>query len=419
MILSIITGILILIICFKKPAIGLALLIQTNIVRAIATMDYSNYCYYCMNDPDIFLGAIVPVLGLLIISFSGYIRNRALIFKLNFIDIFILLLVATVIISTFFSSNIQKSVTYCLMFLVLGVSYFFATKFFISGSSSFKKDIIVFFKATYIIGVLISIYSLFFYFLSGTTVVRLTIPGVHPIPFSQLIGFSFLIAFSIIITKGELFYITSKKILFANKIICGYLIIVLFFTNTRGVLLSAIFGGLLLIFLKGFKIKKKGVYLTSIGILGFLIYIINKIDTEVLFQRLLNSNKDKSITDRFVAYFESLDIFLKFPVFGCGPGAFGDFSILEYPHNFFLENIAQYGFLGVIVNIYLCLVFLMLFWITYKTRRKNFLYSILFVLLIFFFLETMFSFTLWMHKGLYVALGLLSGFYYKINSAKI
>ena len=48
-----------------------------------------------------------------------------------------------------------------------------------------------------------------------------------------------------------------------------------------------------------------------------------------------------------------------------------------------------------------------------KNGKRNLTYVILFVLFSYFFIETMFSFTLWMHKGMYLSLGLFAGYHYK------
>ena len=64
------------------------------------------------------------------------------------------------------------------------------------------------------------------------------------------------------------------------------------------------------------------------------------------------------------------------------------------------------------MNIYFVFLLLIIFEISNKSKNHNFIYSLLFILIIFFFIETMVSFTLWMHKGMYMTLGLFSGYYF-------
>jgi hypothetical protein len=80
---------------------------------------------------------------------------------------------------------------------------------------------------------------------------------------------------------------------------------------------------------------------------------------------------------------------------------------------------AQYGVLGILMNSYFIFSLFIIFWISNKAKSRNFIYSLLFIFIIYFFVETMVSFTLWMHKGLYVTLGLFSGYYFnKIKTNK-
>ena len=71
------------------------------------------------------------------------------------------------------------------------------------------------------------------------------------------------------------------------------------------------------------------------------------------------------------------------------------------------------------MNGYFIFLLFIIFWISNKTKSRNFIYSLLFIFIVYFFVETMVSFTLWMHKGLYVTLGLFSGYYFnKIKTNK-
>ena len=330
---------------------------------------------------------------------------------MSFIDVFFALTIFTLSYTTIFSSDIKESIVYTSKFLLLAFSYYFVTKTILLNSKKPDKLIIDFFKTTLILGVVIGLISLFLLLFNGKTVDRLTIPGVHPIPFSQLMGFAILVIFSSFIINKKLFPIRIGSLVLRGFLLV-FLLIILFASNTKGILLSVFLGGIIMLYLKGFRINKKLLLLVAIIIAPLIFYAISTIGYETLFDRLVRSLEDDSVNHRILSYVESFEIFLKFPLTGTGPGAYGIYGFLDYPHNFFLENMSQYGILGIIMNIYFVFLLFIIFWISNEAKKKNFIYSLLFIFIIYFFVETMVSFTLWMHKGLYVSLGLFSGYYF-------
>ena len=189
--------------------------------------------------------------------------------------------------------------------------------------------------------------------------------------------------------------------------------------KTSIILLSVFLGGILILYLKGFRVNKKLLLIVILLIAPLVFYIVSIIGYESLFDRLVRSLGDDSVNHRILSYYESFEIFLQLPLTGTGPGAYGVIGFLDYPHNFFLENMSQYGILGILMNIYFFFLLFIIYWISNRSKNRNFLYSLLFVFIIFFFVETMVSFTLWMHKGMYVTLGLFSGYYFnKVKSNK-
>lgn len=414
MILSLFTGLLILYICWRKPIAGLAVLVQINLVRAVVSLDFNNLCFKCINESDLLLGAIIPLLGFALILVKLYSKNKNLKFKLSFIDVFFVLIIVTLFYTSIFSANIAASVAYTGRFILLASSYYFISKIIILNAEQPNKLIIDFLKVTLILGVCLGIISLILLYFSSGYVDRLTIPGVHPIPFSQLIGFSVLIIISSLIIDKKILPINIGSLV-SRGLLLVFLLMVLFASNTKGILLSIIISFVIMLYLKGFKISKKLLVLVSLVILPLTFYVVSKIGYESLFERLFRSLGDNSINHRLLSYGESFEIFMRFPLTGSGPGAYDIFGYLPYPHNFFLENIAQYGILGIIINIYFLFMLYIIFEISNRTKHKNFIFSLLFILIVYFFTETMVSFTLWMHKGLYLSLGLFSGYYFNKN----
>ena len=414
MILSLFTGLLILYICWRKPIAGLAVLVQINLVRAVVSLDFNNLCFKCINESDLLLGAIIPLLGFALILVKLYSKNKNLKFKLSFIDVFFVLVIVTLFYTSIFSANIAASVAYTGRFILLASSYYFISKIIILNAEQPNKLIIDFLKVTLILGVCLGIISLILLYFSSGYVDRLTIPGVHPIPFSQLIGFAVLVIISSLIIDKKLLPINIGSLV-SRGLLLVFLLMVLFASNTKGILLSIIISFIIMLYLKGFKISKKLLVLMCLVILPLTFYVVSKIGYESLFERLFRSLGDNSINHRLLSYGESFEIFMRFPLTGSGPGAYDIFGYLPYPHNFFLENIAQYGILGIIINIYFLFMLYIIFEISNRTKHKNFIFSLLFILIVYFFTETMVSFTLWMHKGLYLSLGLFSGYYFNKN----
>ena len=414
MILSLFTGLLILYMCWRKPIAGLAVLVQINLVRAVVSLDFDNLCFKCINESDLLLGAIIPLLGFALILVKLYSKNKNLKFKLSFIDVFFVLVIVTLFYTSIFSANMAASVAYTGRFILLASSYYFISKIIILNAEQPNKLIIDFLKVTLILGVCLGIISLILLYFSSGYVDRLTIPGVHPIPFSQLIGFAVLVIISSLIIDKNLLPINIGSLV-SRGLLLVFLLMVLFASNTKGILLSIIISFIIMLYLKGFKISKKLLVLMCLVILPLTFYVVSKIGYESLFERLFRSLGDNSINHRLLSYGESFEIFMRFPLTGSGPGAYDIFGYLPYPHNFFLENIAQYVILGIIINIYFLFMLYIIFEISNRTKHKNFIFSLLFILIVYFFTETMVSFTLWMHKGLYLSLGLFSGYYFNKN----
>ena len=387
---------------------------QINLVRAVVSLDFNNLCFKCINESDLLLGAIIPLLGFALILVKLYSKNKNLKFKLSFIDVFFVLIIVTLFYTSIFSANIAASVAYTGRFILLASSYYFISKIIILNAEQPNKLIIDFLKVTLILGVCLGIISLILLYFSSGYVDRLTIPGVHPIPFSQLIGFAVLVIISSLIIDKKILPINIGSLV-SRGLLLVFLLMVLFASNTKGILLSIIISFIIMLYLKGFKISKKLLVLMCLVILPLTFYVVSKIGYESLFERLFRSLGDNSINHRLLSYGESFEIFMRFPLTGSGPGAYDIFGYLPYPHNFFLENIAQYGILGIIINIYFLFMLYIIFEISNRTKHKNFIFSLLFILIVYFFTETMVSFTLWMHKGLYLSLGLFSGYYFNKN----
>jgi len=416
--MSILVSILILISCLKRPMLGLALLLQINIIRSLVSIDFNNPCFTCVNESDVLLGAVTPVLGLILILLRLDIRKK-IVYVFDVFDGFFVLSVCTLFLTSLYAVDIIDSLGYSFRFLFLGCSFFVVSKILILNASQYQY--ISYFKSFLIYSLFLSIifgtFGCVLYLMKGfgQGAYRLTIPGVHAIPFSQLLGLGIFVSFIIFITNGAFFNIKSKLKLNINIAILPYLVLLLLASQTRGIMLSLAVAILVYLTLSRVKIKRKVLYFSGTVMVLALIVAIQYIDFEVLFQRLLSKKTAKSVDDRFIAYSDSLSLFIEHPL-GIGPNSFKHYSILDYPHNFFLEFISQYGIFGLFISFYFIFMCLYMLLLTYKYGKTNLMYILLFTLFIYFFIETIFSFTLWMHKGMYVSMGLFAGYHYKFRT---
>ena len=326
-------SVLILVSCFKRPMLGLALLLQTNIIRSLVEIDYSNPCFNCINESDILLGGIVPVIGFVLILFRLDLINKIK-YTLDIFDLFFLSTLFVLFLTSFYSPNLIESLDHSFRFLFLGYSYFVIAKIVFVNSNNNKLYFNSFLIYSLWLAVIFGTFGGALYMLKGfgQGAYRMTIPGVHPNPFSQLLGLGILISFIIFITNGAFFNIKSRIKLNINKFILPYLSLLLLATNTRGIILCVLLGVFIYLIFARVKIKKRVLYISGLAMLLALIIAIQYIDFEILFQRLLAKQTEKSVGDRFIAYSDSFSIFLENPL-GIGPEAFKYYSILPYPHN--------------------------------------------------------------------------------------
>jgi O-antigen ligase len=109
---------------------------------------------------------------------------------------------------------------------------------------------------------------------------------------------------------------------------------------------------------------------------------------------------------------DSFSIIYNHLLLGVGTDGFQYHSFGSYPHNIFLELLTNYGIAGLILTLYLMVILLFISLKTWSKGNRNLLLKIIASIFIFFFTETMFSFTLWMHKGLYLSMALYSVYYH-------
>lgn len=409
--------------CYLRPYYGFVLLLNINLIRNLINIELVDPCLKCTSENDIVLGAVLPIAGFLIIIYRlSLIKKLKYVF--DFFDYFIISTLILLIFSSLVSNHAYESLEYSLRYLFLCVPFFVITKTYFLNTKKitdkvykvlyFSMDFALVFGLIAIAVVVVSGYVE--EYAKFGVVMRLTIQGVHPIPFAQAIGFGLLSSIFIIIRNIK----TQEK---SNILILksALLTIILLYTNTRGVIISFLISiGFLLFFaLKKPRISKKIIRLLFATAGGLLLVIIFLLDFESLFGRFYSDESAFiSVVLRFGSLEDSVEIFLKNLFAGVGPVGFSYISELPYPHNFFLDYIVFFGVLGIIISTFFIFFVIDLFRVTNRYKHQNYLFVLFFTLFIFYFIETQVSFTLWMHKGLYFALGLFMA-NYSINKHKL
>lgn len=259
--MTILIALFILLYCFRKPIVGLALLLQINIIRAFAVVDYINPAFDT-NESDLILGAITPILafGIIIIRFNLKKSVRYVIDEFDWYFVFTIIVLFS---SSFYAPNFIDAIDYSFKYLLIGSSFYFISKIILINTVDYRGAVNTFFKTTLILSIIVGGVASYLYIFKGGTANRLTFPGVHPIPFSQLIGLGVLISFMIFISNGSLFNIKSKLIFRLNIIVLPALTLILFGTNTRGVMMATAVAAFIYLLIAKVKIKKRTLYVVS------------------------------------------------------------------------------------------------------------------------------------------------------------
>ncbi|QTC40443.1 O-antigen ligase family protein [Bacillus sp. V3] len=276
-------------------------------------------------------------------------------------------------------------------FLFLGISLIYFLRLFIKSKEDFEKIIMYFLITSVLTGYLVLIDFL----LSGSGVNNYRAFGVVvPIPLSMLGATT---------TMTTLFLIYYKKIklfLFLFAIIPSFSMMTL--AGSKGPVISLIVTMILLspVFLK--RIRLKLIFFVLIGIYGLLQINFVKSSLDHLLSRFEKVGEDMSTISRLSIYKNTLDSFFDKPIFGLGTS-----SITPYPHNLFLEVLAENG-LTLFVALIVLVSLMLIKYLKYLSKSSKSCFEGLSIsLLLISFISLMFSFTYVDHKYLFLSIGLL------------
>lgn len=378
---------------YKKPALGICLVINAFFLNSALSLTGGM--------PFILIGAVSLLVfsSILMMKFFVFEGNKYL--PVGFDGVAGLLLIMILMLTSLFGENLNASINVILRFLFLCLSYGILIKIVMASRGVRVQHIL---QSYLFIGLLVAIYALLNGDSSSEYFMRLAIGNESSIPLSLLVAQSMLISlyFSICAKERVVMILYSALFLF--------FLYVLLLTNTRSTLLASVVSiFFILIKFKRYKVLSTGVigsvvFLLAIPTLGLLgggdfDRVVNG------FIRLLGGGFGESESDRVLAWSTAIDIFSDNIFAGLGSGNFGQYYIV-YPHNIFLEILAENGIFG--------FIFLLIYtgygvYLSLLSRSEGVIFAGLFI---FSLIVSQVSLTLWMHKAMFFWLGALSYYTY-------
>lgn len=404
---------MILFFSYKKPIYALVLILNINSLRAIPELDLDNLSFRSTSDPNLFISVLLPLVAYIIILFKIDFVKKKVLYLVDVTDLFFLSSIIVMAVYSFIAPNILDGIEYTLKYLFIGLPFYYMAKIVLLNSDNAEIEYINFFRATILMALFIG--SLGFYlaysvdFLEPSLglenkvpIARMSITGVHPIPYSQAIGLGALVAFSAFSSKGITLRLTHRKHIMYVLFVFLYLFVLVLLANTRGVLISLLLAISLFLSMSPIKMSIKIKRALWVCLIVGIIVGSYFLDLSSLFKRILQLfNNDASVSERMVLLKEAFRIVFTNPI-GVGTSGF----IYSYPHNLFLDYIVSFGIFGWILSGALAIIMIYFYKITFRWKVKYPVLVLLYCILIYFFIESMISFTLWMHKGFYLSIAL-------------
>ncbi len=184
--------IIVFLICYLRPHYGFVVLLNINLIRNLINIDIEDPCLKCTSENDVVLGALLPILGFLIIIYRISFFKKA-VYSFDFFDYFIATTLLLLIYTSAVSNHIYESFEYTLRYTLLCVPYFVITKLYFLNSKNFENLLYKILEFSMNFALVFGVIAVVVVLVSGYeeeyaeygVIMRLTIKGVHPIPFAQ------------------------------------------------------------------------------------------------------------------------------------------------------------------------------------------------------------------------------------------
>lgn len=388
----------------------------------------------------------------LLFIFAGTFKGSIYLKEINaFADLTLVLLIVNVIFGMFIYLRAGKpsqgaiSLSYCICFLLFGlyglINYLFSgggpfadTKilhFLVLGSWAVLAPVLIIRADQERINRFIRLLWVYFiifalsFLLTGVTGVE-QVGGLGSSNYQTLGN---LAAMAIVICVSLFNFQKSKKGKFLLLLLSSFLFIPLIYSGSRQSILGLVLCLAIIFFME--KLERKIIYISLLLIFILLgVGLINITSSslsdnnalELRMQRFMwalsNSNQGASINLRYVFWSDALNMWQEHPIWGYGIGKYPETNeVNAYPHNQFLEVLAELGIVG--------LIFLLsLHFIAFTAVIKSGMFStwqgkILVLITFFYFVSTMVSGDLVSQRNLFAFSAMICVFAdYQIISKK-
>ncbi len=264
----------------------------------------------------------------------------------------ILWFILILLVSIFHTPDLGVALDKYMRFIVLTIVPFFIVLFFLKDIKSIFYCYTVFIIINLLFAI-IAIYLNYNTILSGE-LFRLAIFKGSPIGFATQMGISFFLALSLMKFKDKKQIALKIAVLFA-------LLIGLLLSNSKGPLLSLVLCMIvyiLLIYDKPIPKKITIFLLFCLTVLG--VFMILPESVTFRYTSIFHSEDILSVSSLHTRIFlqkKAMEFFLQHPIVGIGLGGFESiFGKGMYPHNIFLELLAETGILGILPFLFLLII---------------------------------------------------------------
>jgi O-antigen ligase len=413
-----------------KPGVGLAVATNGYLIRAALSIQATPQTASAAPDlapetDDPVLAVGLPAVVFLVIAIKSI--NTLPRYRIYAIDVLLFALGFVLIFGVLYAPDFEAGAEIALRYFALGASFYFFGRLMLTGDAKkAEENLNTFLATTWASAILLGAGALLTG--PGLSLSRFTLGSAHPVPFSLLLGTALIInLYWIARMKSS---VVSVPVLLAACASIAFLTFIFVASNTRGTLIALAVSLLLVapsLVFQQFSFRVVTRFATVLLLVGGSTSAALWAWQPALLERLLEglslitaANKGESITERLVAQDAALQMFRENVVWGVGTGGYAfHYSFLAYAHNMALEIAAEQGILGIFVlSLLLCTILAHALFVL-KVWRRDPVLLLLLALLVFNLVEAQFSFTLWMHKNLYLMLGFLVARSAVLPSAKM
>jgi O-antigen ligase len=411
MLLSVVIVVFAVVVSWWRLGAGLAIAAQGYLIRSAFTFDTP--------PADAALGILLPALVFLVVGVKSVDVTTG--YRIDVVDALLFVLGGVLLFGSLHAPDSWLGAEIALRYFALGVSFYFFGRLMLAGDARrARRNLSAYLVATWIIAVGLGALSLVIG--PGLSVWRLSIGNAHPVSFSLLIGMALLINIYWTIGNRKLGLLSAVSVYTS----AAFLAFIFVASNTRGTVIAFAVGLLIIasqvVMRQGF-LRTMVQFIVTIALIGGSIGVLSVWYPDLVarlvarlsqgFFLITASDKGESINDRLNAYSAALQFFSENPVWGVGTGGFAAYHVpyyahtAEYAHNMVLEIAAEQGFIGLSVLALLLGAILVHIFAALRFRGRELVLPLLAALVVFNLVVAQFSFTLWMHKNLFLVLGLL------------